>query len=195
MRLPHEEPAGAGLDAPARRTLLAAARAAIAEGVAGRRPVPPPLAGHPAPLCAITATFVTLERAGALRGCVGTLDACRPLLVDAALNAHAAALEDPRFEPLARAELADLEIHVSILSRPQPLAFRSEAELLALLRPGIDGLILRDGGRRGTFLPAVWQALADAPAFLGALKRKLGLPADYWSDTIEAWRYTTVTVS
>lgn len=185
----------ATLDTIARSRLLAIARAAIAEGVGGRPPVPPPLDGQPPALCITAATFVTLECAGALRGCVGTLDACQPLLVDAALNAHAAAFGDPRFAPLTRTELAGLEMHVSILSAPEPLAFGSEAELLDQLRPGVDGLILREGGRRGTFLPVVWASIAEAPAFVAALKHKLGLPTDYWSDTIEVWRYTTVTVS
>ena len=183
------------LDAVARRRLLDIARAAIAEGVDGRESVPPPLDGHPPALCVTAATFVTLESAGALRGCVGTLDACRALLVDAALNARAAAFEDPRFAPLTRAELPALAIHVSILSPPERLACGSEEELVRRLRPGIDGLILRAGERRGTFLPAVWTSIGDARAFLAALKRKIGVPPDYWSDAIEVSRYTTVTVS
>jgi hypothetical protein len=82
-------------------------------------------------------------------------------------------------------------VQISVLSPPEPLAFASEAELLALLRPGVDGLILDDRGRRGTFLPSVWAQLPEAREFLAHLKRKAGLPADHWSATLTVARYTT----
>jgi AmmeMemoRadiSam system protein A len=182
------------LDASVRRRLLQAARAAIEAGMQGRVAAPP-LDRQPPALCAPAATFVTLTHAGELRGCVGTLDACRPLLVDAALNARAAAFEDPRFAPLAPPELPGLAIHVSVLRPPERLHCRSEAELIAALRPGVDGVILREGRLRGTFLPAVWASIGDAGAFLAGLKRKIGLPPDYWSDTLEVARYTVDTVA
>ncbi len=126
-----------------------------------------------------------------MRGCIGSLEARRPLVEDIAHNAHAAAFHDPRFPPLSPAELADLTIHIAILQPAEALAFHSEAELLAQLRPGIDGLILQDGAHRATFLPAVWEGLPEPRQFLNELKRKAGLRMDYWSDSIQAWRYTT----
>ena len=136
------------------------------------------------------ASFVTLTIDGALRGCIGMLEACRPLAEDVAANACAAALEDPRFEPLSHEEFHRLEIHISVLSAPEEVEFRSEADLLAQIRPGVDGLILQDGGRRGTFLPSVWEELPTEELFLMHLKMKAGLPPTYWSDTLRVFRYT-----
>jgi AmmeMemoRadiSam system protein A len=136
------------------------------------------------------ATFVTLTIGGALRGCIGMLEACRPLAEDVAENARAAAFDDPRFAPLSREEFARLEIHISVLSPPGEMAFRSEADLLEQIRPGVDGLILQEGGRRGTFLPSVWEELPDRTMFLMHLKMKAGLPGSYWSDTLRVFRYT-----
>jgi AmmeMemoRadiSam system protein A len=140
------------------------------------------------------ACFVTLRLSGNLRGCVGSLDAARPLVEDVAHNAFASAFRDSRFPPLAERELADLEIHLSILSPPEPLPCRSEADLLSKLRPGVDGLILRDGVHRATFLPSVWESLAEPKAFLSALKRKAGLGEDHWSDGISFQRYRAESV-
>ncbi|MEK7435811.1 MAG: AmmeMemoRadiSam system protein B [Pseudomonadota bacterium] len=121
------------------------------------------------------ASFVTLTQNGALRGCIGSLEAQRPLGEDVSHNARAAALCDPRFAPLARVELAATRIEVSLLATPKPLAFADHAELIAQLRPGEDGLILECGGARGTFLPQVWETLPDAEQFVAELKRKAGL--------------------
>jgi AmmeMemoRadiSam system protein A len=140
------------------------------------------------------ACFVTLRRSGSLRGCVGSLEATRPLVEDVAQNAFASALRDSRFQPLAEEEQADLDVHLSILTPPEPLPCRSEAELLSKLRPGIDGLILRDGPCRATFLPSVWESLAEPKRFLAALKRKAGLGEDHWSDGIRFQRYRTESV-
>ena len=137
------------------------------------------------------ATFVTLDLYGELRGCIGTLEACRPLVQDVAHNAHAAAFCDPRFAPLTTAEFRDLEIKISILSPAEELKFNSEEELLAQLRPHEDGLILCEGGARGTFLPCVWDSLPQPSEFLAHLKLKAGLPPRYWSKTIQVKRYTT----
>ena len=136
------------------------------------------------------ATFVTLTLGGALRGCIGMLEACRPLAEDVAANACAAAFEDPRFEPLSKEEFENLEIHISVLSPPEEMKFSSEADLLEQIRPGVDGLILQEGGRRGTFLPSVWEDLPGAELFLMHLKMKAGLPNTYWSDTLRVSRYT-----
>ena len=124
------------------------------------------------------ATFVTLLKDGALRGCIGSLDAARPLARDVAENAVAAAFRDPRFPALTGAEWPQCAVEVSLLSAPRRLRFADEADLLRQIRAGADGLILEADGRRGTFLPQVWESLPDKQAFLAELVRKAGLPAD-----------------
>jgi AmmeMemoRadiSam system protein A len=136
------------------------------------------------------ATFVTLQIGGRLRGCIGMLEACRPLVEDVEQNACAAAFQDPRFPPLSRKEFELLEIHISVLSPPEEIIFSSENSLLAQIRPGVDGLILQEGFRRGTFLPSVWEELPEKKMFLAHLKLKAGLPETYWSDTLQVFRYT-----
>lgn len=174
--------------------LLSVGRASIEEGLRSGRPLRPELEAFPSGLRESRATFVTLRRDGALRGCTGSLEAVRPLVADVALHAFSSAFSDPRFAPLSSGELAGLDLHVAILSPPAPLRAVSEAELIGRLRPGVDGLILRENGRTGTFLPAVWESLPDPRAFLRALKEKAGLPPDHWSDRIEVERYTTETI-
>lgn len=149
------------------------------------------LSDYPAELQQLKATFVTLTIDGRLRGCIGTLEAHRPLLEDIVHNAYAAAFSDPRFPPLTEQELAQLEIHISILNPAQAMQFSCEADLVSQLRPGIDGLILEDGLKRGTFLPSVWKSLPKAGDFIRQLKLKAGLPADHWSDSLRVYRYTT----
>jgi len=136
------------------------------------------------------ATFVTLTLNGNLRGCIGMLEACRPLAEDVAENAVSAAFRDPRFPPLTADEFENLEIHISVLSPPEEMAFSSEADVLAQIRPGIDGLILQEGFQKGTFLPSVWEELPETEMFFEHLKLKAGLPAGYWSDTLRVFRYT-----
>ena len=136
------------------------------------------------------ACFVTLTQAGQLRGCIGSLEARRPLLADVQANAVAAALHDPRFSPLSASELDATQVEVSVLSTMQALRFTSEPDALAQLRPHVDGIVLACGGRRGTFLPQVWEQLPDRAIFLAHLKRKAGLPIDFWSDDIRLYRYT-----
>jgi uncharacterized protein len=145
----------------------------------------------PAELREERATFVTLTIGGRLRGCIGMLEACRPLAEDVAANAVSAAFEDPRFPPLTEKEFEKLEIHISVLSPPEELLFSSEEDVLSQIRPGIDGLILRDGHHRGTFLPSVWEELSEKEHFWAHLKLKAGLPTNYWSDTVQVFRYTT----
>jgi AmmeMemoRadiSam system protein A len=141
------------------------------------------------------ATFVTLRREGELRGCIGGLTVKQALVLDVVENAAGAALRDPRFFPLNASELIGLHIHISVLSSLTPLAFDSETELLAQLRPGVDGLLLELGARRGTFLPSVWDTLPEPRDFLRELKRKAGLPHDYWSLELRISRYTTESFS
>jgi AmmeMemoRadiSam system protein A len=174
-----------------RRALLEVARLSI-DAAARKRPTPEPKPEQfDEALRQERACFVTLEKARELRGCIGTLTARSPLVLEVFHMARAAAVEDPRFAPVTPDELATLEISISVLSAATRLAFGSEAELVAQLRPGIDGLILRDAGRSGTFLPSVWEKLPSARQFLQHLKRKAGLPADYWSATLTVERYTT----
>jgi AmmeMemoRadiSam system protein A len=179
------------LDPTQRRHLLATARASIHHGLdTGRPPRLDPTAQPPA-LLVPRAAFVTLELAGRLRGCIGHLEAVQPLVLDVSDNAFAAAFQDPRFPPLTERELDPLGIKISVLTPATEIAFADEAELLACIEAGSDGLILADGARRGTFLPAVWEQLPAAPDFLRRLKEKAGLPADHWSSTLRVWRYRT----
>ncbi len=191
MNKPPEHDA-ATLTAAQRRTLLDIARRSIVHGLEHHAPLTVEPADYEGPLREPRASFVTLHLGEALRGCIGSLEARRPLVCDVAHNAFAAAFQDPRFPPLSAAELQALRIHISVLSAPQPLHFTSQEDLLRQLRPGIDGLILEEGEvYRGTFLPSVWASLPEPRQFLAQLKLKAGLPPDYWSDTLRVWRYTT----
>lgn len=167
-------------------TLLAIARAAIAEQLG----VPAPPIEAAQWLDEPGATFVTLTCAGALRGCIGSLVAERALRADVESNALAAAFGDPRFAPLSAREYRTFKVEVSLLSPMQPVTVESETHALTLLRPGIDGVLLEYGLRRGTFLPQVWEQLPEPRAFLAHLKKKAGLPADFWADEIRLSRYT-----
>lgn len=138
------------------------------------------------------ASFVSLHLEGRLRGCIGSLAPTRGLGVDVAENAVGAALRDPRFSPLAAAEWVRCALEVSVLSAPKPLRFGDEAELLAQLRPGEDGVILEYEGRRGTFLPQVWEGLPETRAFLAELMRKAGIPADTRLARCKLWRYRVI---
>ncbi len=171
--------------------LLSIAAQSIEHGLNHGRPLEPDPHDYPAALQAERATFVTLQIDGELRGCMGVLEAIRPLVIDVARNAYAAAFEDPRFPPLTRAELPRLDIHLSVLSPWEPLHFESESDLLGQIRPGIDGLILEDRGRRGTFLPSVWEQLPNPADFFEHLRHKAGLPSGYWSETLRVSRYST----
>jgi AmmeMemoRadiSam system protein A len=179
-----------GLSAPLRRRLADIAWASIRHGLAHHRSVD--LAGRAFPPRLLThqSAFVTLHRGDTLRGCVGSIEACRPLVEDVAANAYAAAFEDPRFEAVRADELPDLAVHIAVLSATTVIAFASEQDLCATLRPGIDGIVIEQGERHATFLPAVWDTLPDPTAFLRELRRKAGIPpADGWLD-LRVWRYT-----
>lgn len=145
----------------------------------------------PSRLVAPRASFVTLERDGQLRGCIGSLIPHQPLAVDVAQNAYRAAFKDPRFKPLSAQEYEQVDLSISILSIPVPITFASESDLVTKLRPGVDGLILEDGNRRGTFLPQVWSHYPEAQTFLQHLKVKAGFKPDYWANDLRVWRYTT----
>ncbi len=136
------------------------------------------------------ACFVTLTINGQLRGCIGSLEPYRPLLLDLKENALAAAFRDPRFPPLGEQELMDIRVEVSLLSPVIPLRFRDEDDALAQLRPGIDGVLLEFGRNRGTFLPQVWEQLPTPGQFLHHLKIKAGLPPAFWDDGLRLYRYS-----
>ncbi|MDZ7840015.1 MAG: AmmeMemoRadiSam system protein A [Gammaproteobacteria bacterium] len=174
-----------------RRSLRALAHASIEHGLRHYEPVGVSLQAWPERLRQPCSTFVTLCLGDQLRGCVGALESARPLARDVAVNAFAAAFRDPRFTPVTAIEFPDIELHVSLLSPIEPLEARSEADLIRQLRPGVDGLIFEEGDRCGTFLPVVWRSLPSAGDFLAQLKAKTGLPPDYWSETLRAYRYTT----
>lgn len=169
--------------------LLDLAKNSIRQGLQTGLPIKIDLTDYPRELTELRATFVTLEISHQLRGCIGMLEAVRPLAEDIAENAYSAAFKDPRFPPVEADELDNLDIHLSILTPAEPVTFASEQDLLAQLRPGIDGLILEEGRRRGTFLPSVWEQLPEPEQFLRHLKQKAGLPADYWSKNIRIYRY------
>lgn len=166
--------------------LLRLARGAIAEKLGLEATVGEP--AHPV-LDAPGATFVTLTQSGELRGCIGSLEAHRCLGHDVRENAVAAAFRDPRFSPLKSEEFSCTKVEVSLLTAAEGIAFESEEDLLAILRPGVDGVILTQGHHRATFLPQVWDSLPDPRQFLAQLKRKAGLPGHFWSEDVALARY------
>ncbi|MHB8524503.1 MAG: AmmeMemoRadiSam system protein A [Limisphaerales bacterium] len=149
--------------------LLRLARDSIEHGLRAGKPLPVEPAKYPASLRVPCGVFVTLEMRGDLRGCVGTLEAVQPLVGNVAKYAFAAAFSDSRFAPLTRAEFKPLELHISLLSELEAIPYRSEAELLDQIRPGIDGLLLEDETYRGTLLPSVWEDIGDKREFLRRL--------------------------
>lgn len=168
------------------RILLPIARAAISRALDLPRPADesaPWLAEH-------GACFVTLTQHGELRGCIGTLQAHRPLIADVKSNAVAAALYDPRFAPLNQSELDITEVEISLLSSTQTMEIQSEADALAQLRPGIDGVIFEYSSYRSTFLPQVWEQLPHPQHFMAQLKRKAGLPGHFWANEVKLSRYS-----
>lgn len=139
----------------------------------------------------IAATFVTLYRGEVLHGCMGSLEPRRPLADDVAHNAMAAAFIDPRATELLLADVPMLTVSVTILGPlvPIDLETRDEESAIAALRPFVDGVVLTFGGRRGTFLPQVWESLPEPREFLAHLKEKAGLPMDFWHESVRLARY------
>ena len=180
---PALEPADLGL-------LFDIADASIANGLQGRPPRLPDVAALPEPLRRKQHAFVTLTVDGALNGCIGDIEGDEPLARAVAHHAWAAAFTDPRLPPLRPEEYERLLVEISLLSDMVPVAAASRDELLAVLRPHIDGLVVSALGRRALFLPAVWEQLPDAAEFLRHLKTKAGLGAAHWSDGFKASRFT-----
>jgi len=135
--------------------------------------------------------FVTLEVAGELNGCIGTVEPVEPLGVAVPRLAWAAAFADSRLPPLTAADYPSLDIKLSLMSPLAPVPAATEEEVLAILRPGVDGLLIRHGAADAIFLPAVWDKLPDAVTFLHQLKAKAGLRPGHWPRDVQAWRYTT----
>jgi AmmeMemoRadiSam system protein A len=161
-----------------RQQLLRLARSTIEARVRRHEPPQIDLDRVTESLASEGATFVTLTKAGQLRGCIGSLEARRPLIVDVQENAIGAAFHDPRFPPVRAREMAKLHVEVSVLSAAEPLAYDGEDDLLAKLRPGIDGVVIERGWQRATFLPQVWEKLPAPHQFLQHLCLKAGLSAD-----------------
>lgn len=182
------EPTAGGQDGALSReqglALVQLARASLHEATGASKEPVPGLKSFQGP----GAAFVTLTQGGQLRGCIGSLQASRPLADDVRANAAAAALHDPRFAPVTAAQAPGLEVEVSVLSPPQPLSFANESHALWQLQPGRDGVIFEceEGGRafRSTYLPQVWEQIADPRAFMAHLKVKAGLPFDFWSPRV-----------
>lgn len=168
------------------KILLPIARAAISQALKV-----PYSADESAPwLAEHGACFVTLTQSGELRGCIGSLQAYRPLLADVKSNAVSAALHDPRFTPLSAAELDITTVEISLLSTTQAMEVRDEADALAQLRPNVDGIIFEYGRYRSTFFPQVWEQLTQPRQFMAHLRRKAGLPEDFWAEGVKLSRYT-----
>lgn len=189
-RTERTEEASTSLGKPFRQRLIQAARESVFCALTSRE-FPLRLAEFPEPLTRERASFVTLNRQGQLRGCIGSLTAYQPLVSDVTHNARAAAFKDPRFRPLTLDEYHDVEIHISVLSAPEPMDVDSREDLLRTIRAGIDGLVIEEGSRRATYLPSVWEQLPDPETFVTELRRKAGLSPDGWSPSTRVFRYTT----
>ncbi len=161
-------------------TLLIIARQALVAAVSGKNLPPIDLSELPVILKEPGSSFVTLTVHGELRGCIGSLEPTIPLLEDVREHAVAAALEDYRFPPVQPVELPEIHIEISYLTVPIPLPYEAPVDLPRHLRPGIDGVVLRDGFRRATFLPQVWEKLPDPEEFLSHLCLKMGVSPSLW---------------
>ena len=169
--------------------LLQLAHDSVEYGITHGKALPVAVSKFNAHLQEHGAAFVTLEKHGQLRGCIGSVEAYRPLVEDVAKNAWSAAFRDPRFGQVTQTEFHNLHFEISILTKSQSMQFSSEVDLKQQIVPGKDGLILQDGYQRGLFLPAVWEKLPDVDSFLSQLKQKAGLSADHWSESIRVERF------
>lgn len=172
--------------------LCAVAFEAVRRGVDAEGRWEPDAGVHPARLSRRSGSFVTLERDGALLGCVGSLTPRGPLVVDVARHAYAAAFEDPRLPAVTADDLAHMSVKVSELGGFEPIEVGGLDELTAALRPGHDGLVVTHPRGRATFLPSVWAMLPEPVDFVAALWRKAGLPRGHWADDLDLERYTAI---
>ena len=175
--------------------LLHLAAASIVSGIRSRKPCNVEPSRFGPELAAHGASFVTIKKNGQLRGCIGSPEAHRPLILDIALNAFRAAFHDPRFAAVTEDEIGNLSVSISVLSPQVPMTFSDESDFMAQLVPGQDGLVIEDGARRALFLPAVWRQLPDKATFVAQLKQKAGLPVGHWSPTFKASRFSAHEIS
>lgn len=140
------------------------------------------------------ASFVTLNKNGELRGCIGSVVSNKAIAKDLADNTFAAALNDNRFSPVLPEELKDITVSISLLTNFEEITFNSYEDLLSKIKPNIDGILIRDGKRQGLFLPVVWKQIPSKNDFLTELKIKAGLSPSYWSDKIKVFRFRTVEI-
>jgi AmmeMemoRadiSam system protein A len=180
------------INAGERRQLLDIARQSIKTGLSDGQALRLNTADFDGFLVASLGVFVTLTRDESLRGCMGALQSADPLAQTTAACAFNAAFKDPRFAQLDAGEAKHIRIEISILSEMVALDVSDRDNLLRQLQPGIDGLLMEDGQYRSTFLPKVWEKIDSPTDFLQHLMTKAGLPADYWSQTIQFSRYHTV---
>ena len=178
-----------GISPELQRRLLAAAREAIQQRLQGKSSTLPELEDWPEPARTPGASFVTLKVDDRLRGCIGSIEPVHPLVHDVCDNAAAAAFRDPRFPPLTEAEYDRMQISISVLGEPQDVKFSSTRQLEALLRPGVDGLILAAGKRRAVFLPQVWESLPQPREFIQQLKLKARLEESIEPPQLSAQRF------
>jgi len=163
-----------------RNELLRIAREAIDSAVNNQLPEKFDLSTFSDELKADGASFITLTKSGKLRGCIGALEAYQPLVLDVQEHARAAAMEDYRFPPVSNTEIEFLKIEISYLTPLKKLEYENNSDLLSKLRPGIDGVLIRDGSRRATFLPQVWAQISNGGEFMSHLCTKMGAQPDLW---------------
>lgn len=173
-----------------KQKLLQLARQALEYGVTGRTVPALDQSSLTPNLIEHGSSFVTLTINNELRGCIGALEAHQPLVEDVREHAIAAALQDPRFPPVQPSELDSIHLEISHLTTPQPLEYSSAEDLIKKLRPHVDGVILKNGRRRATFLPQVWEKLPDPVQFLEHLCQKMGMDASAWRHIpMDVWVY------
>ncbi len=178
-----------------RQSMLQVARDAIMQTLIGNKDIKINLKLFPPQLLEMKGTFVTLSIDGKLRGCIGSLSPQRPLILDVIHNAQAAAFQDPRFAALTLNEFQNVEIHISILTAARNMQVSSKEELLTQLRPGSDGIILKEEGKSATYLPSVWEKIPKAQDFIYELRRKAGLDPEGWDESTQIFRYETIEFS
>ena len=162
--------------------LLLEARKTIQNRLSGKKDIPRETKETPAVFNERRGTFVTLTLRGNLRGCIGHIIPQESLMEGIRENAINAAFRDPRFQPLTGDEWKNVQVEISILTEPKPLAYTDGKDLLDKLKSGIDGVIIKKGVRQSTFLPQVWDQLPDKKAFLGHLCLKAGLGENAWEN-------------
>lgn len=175
--------------------LLDLADAAIAAGLDGRHHTPPAVSTLTAGLASVRGAFVTLHVRHELNGCIGSIEGAGPLAIEVGRLARAAAFDDPRLPPLRRADLAHLEVEVSVLSPLMPAPAASRSQLAEHVRPGVDGLLLGDSRRRAVFLPAVWAQIPDPDDFIDHLLHKAALSPRGWAPDMRAHVFTSTSAA